>query len=133
MPEKFGVDELKPFAGALGQAGAAGYSLVVEKSGILPFLFAVNAPVNEFRHFFTKEVLAKAADEAKDLSMEEMKQLDDAMLAPMPAALKTLLAPVEGLFMKALAFVQKNLEFGKQDFSEVQSIVADFKSVFGIA
>lgn len=131
--EKFGIDTLKPAATAMGQMGDLGYGFLVKKSGLLPVLFGINAPMNAFGHFFTKPALAQAILEVKDLSAEEGKQLDAAVLAPMRPELQAVLAPVDNLFQKVLMFVEKNLEVGKEDFADVQSIVADAKALFGVA
>lgn len=130
--EKFGIEDLLPLATAMGQMTSLGYGFLVEKKGIFAILFGVQAPMSEFAHFFTADVLARVKDQLLDVSEAERKQLDAAVLAPMQPALLAVASPIEGLFDKCVAFVLKNIEVGKEDVADVQVIIADFKGLFGI-
>jgi hypothetical protein len=130
--EKYGIEDLKPLATAMGQLAALGYGLFVEKTGVWPLLFGIQSPVNAIGHFFSADVLAKAGQEVLDLSEAERKELEAALIAPMQPAFQAKILPGEALFDKCVAFVLKNIDLGKQDVSDIKSIVEDFKALFGL-
>jgi len=130
--EKYGVESLKGLAGALGEVVAIAYKLIVEKGGLFAALFQVQGPLSFLQKFFTAEGLVKAKNEALDLSEAESKELGLALLAPMPAALQSKLAPVENLFSKVVSLVSRSVNFAKFGVAEAKLIVAEFKAVFGV-
>lgn len=127
MSEVYGVEVIKSAMKNVCDAVSTIWGVFVEKTGLWN-LIGLQGPIKALGALD----LAKVKQEFLDMSDAERLDIEALVKAALPAAMLAKIGGVLEFMEKAIGFFERAFVYGKQAYSDGVSLVADFRSLFGI-
>lgn len=117
-------EHLKKFAVCVAAVVTAGYNFFVKKTGLLALILALSGPAKELM----STAFAEIWKEILDLDEAERLDVEAAFKSALPTELSATIMPGVALFERSVQLVGRLVN----SYHDAVSIIADFKTLFGI-